>query len=182
MARIGGGRWRTLRDGVKASRVPGGGPRRAVGGSRSGWPVRTLALEGRWLKVWPEEVGDLLDGGRGLPEMVAGPAGAAAMVGAMAAALGGVDSVVVREAGSDYRDGDRLVGACPGEPGRVAMVDGVAATGGTLLRTAGALRCRWPQAEIEAAVVLDLQEGATTVLAEEGIVLRAVLGRRDVEG
>ena len=116
--------------------------------------------------------------------MVAGPEGAAGLVGALLAIGVARDGVVVRDERKMHGAGGWMYGHCPNEadPFRTwSLVDDVATSGATLLRVVRALRAHAPSGRnIDvAAVVLDREEGAKEALAEEGVVLESLFRASD---
>ena len=150
------------------------------------WDVRSVLFQRKHLYAACTALYGLMHLGRGTVPLVAGPEGAAGLVGALLAVGFARDGVVVRDEREQHGLGGWAYGHYPlgKDPSRAwSLVDDVATSGATLLHVVRTLREHAPSGRNVdvAAVVLDREEGAKEALAEEGVVLESVFRRSDLD-
>ena len=94
-----------------------------------------------------------------------------------------VKSFFVRKSAKDHGTREVIEGLAPGETlegRRVTVIDDVATSGGSLLKTIEAARAAGARVE-HALVLIDRKEGAAEALAAEGVSLGSVFTRADFD-
>jgi len=119
----------------------------------------------------------------GLPAL-GGPATAAValMAGAMMSDDEAPDRFVyTRSAAKDHGTGQKVEGANLGEKPRVLLVDDVLTSGGSLLKSAAAIKEVYPDVEFVGAwVLVDREQGGRENLQEHGIRTHAMFTRTEI--
>ena len=121
---------------------------------------------------------------RGLCEAVGGPsAGADPMVAGIGLAARGHDWPLrlffTRKEAKAYGMQRRWEGPPLQEGDRAVIVDDVATSGGSLIRSAEVIRTETPATVTQALVIVDREEGATEALKEAGIELLSLFRKSD---
>lgn len=149
--------------------------------------AKQVTLEGAGLRL---SASLLLDRCRELGvTAVAGDDGVGPLLGAIAALSAGaaeampgagppLRAFMIRKAEKQHGTAARIAGPAPAAGERVLLVEDVATTGGSVLRALEVLAPTGVRV-VEAAVIVDREEGASAALAEHGLALHALFRRRD---
>jgi orotate phosphoribosyltransferase len=114
---------------------------------------------------------------------VAGDDGVGPLLGAIVALSAGekeppLRAFMIRKAEKQHGTAAKVAGPAPKPAERVLLVEDVATTGGSVLRALELLAPTGVRV-VEAAVIVDREEGAAAALAERGLPLFSLFRRRD---